>query len=400
MAENFGGFQAPDSKAAEPQNDPGKDERISQHAHDILAVPRDTEFLQSFLRVDLGGESEEEAEEEEDQDKRSGWLRVLHKKKESEAGPKDDQSKTKDQSDGQKKKRPEKVQEHEGMLTGKKTTFSQLKHDLRERHGAEGAVSPPAPGADGSGELGAMDQRRMRKWRRRRRSHRSIEEVYTDKDRAAAVNLGSRDIKQSLKMKRKQDRSQALQIPEEADPNAMLALSRRQMKAGRVSVALGFVNKALELQPEDVEALVSRSRCHLAIGQPANALQDAEAALTIEPGYIRGIYQKAEALYQLGDFEHSLMFYHRGYRTRPEMECFRLGVQKAQEAIQNTIGKKGPMPSRGSSSHLNSNGNSVTYLKPAVHQNKEHKKNKKTSMAYQESPCSSSRSSRQLLVNG
>lgn len=32
------------------------------------------------------------------------------------------------------------------------------------------------------------------------------------------------------------------------------------------------------------------------------------------------------------------MYYHRGLRIRPELEGFRLGVQKAQEAIENTIG--------------------------------------------------------------
>lgn len=51
------------------------------------------------------------------------------------------------------------------------------------------------------------------------------------------------------------------------------------------------------------------------------------------------IYQKAEALYHLGDFEHSLVFYHRGLHVRPELEQFRLGVQKAREAIENAIGK-------------------------------------------------------------
>lgn len=53
-----------------------------------------------------------------------------------------------------------------------------------------------------------------------------------------------------------------------------------------------------------------------------------------------GILQKAEALYHLGDFEHALMYYHRGLRIRPEMQEFRLGVQKSQEAIENTIGSK------------------------------------------------------------
>lgn len=63
---------------------------------------------------------------------------------------------------------------------------------------------------------------------------------------------------------------------------------------------------------------------------------------------IRAIYQKAESLYFLGQFEHSLMFFHRGLKLRPELNSFRLGVQKSQEAIEKTIGgfpKKSPKPS-------------------------------------------------------
>lgn len=49
--------------------------------------------------------------------------------------------------------------------------------------------------------------RRIRRIRRRKR-----EEEYTDKDRAAAVTLGSRDIKQSLKAKKKRDRKMNLSL--------------------------------------------------------------------------------------------------------------------------------------------------------------------------------------------
>lgn len=75
------------------------------------------------------------------------------------------------------------------------------------------------------------------------------------------------------------------------------------------------------------------------LGEPAKALQDAETALLADKNNIRGIYQKAESLYFLGQFEHSLMFFHRGLRLRPELTSFRLGIQKTQEAIENTIGE-------------------------------------------------------------
>ncbi|KFR11669.1 Tetratricopeptide repeat protein 25, partial [Opisthocomus hoazin] len=51
-----------------------------------------------------------------------------------------------------------------------------------------------------------------------------------------------------------------------------------------------------------------------------------------------GLYQKAEALYTMGDFEFALVFYHRGYRLRPELQKFRLGIEKSQQAIVNCIG--------------------------------------------------------------
>lgn len=79
--------------------------------------------------------------------------------------------------------------------------------------------------------------------RKRRRSRVRQEEVYTDKDRAAAVAAGSRDIKQSLKLKRKQDRSKALAIPEEAEPSTFLALGNYEMCRGDLQIALDFMNK-------------------------------------------------------------------------------------------------------------------------------------------------------------
>ena len=42
----------------------------------------------------------------------------------------------------------------------------------------------------------------------------------------------------------------------------------------------------------------------------------------------------------MGDFEHALVFYHRGCKIRPELHEFTLGVQKSQEAINNSIGCK------------------------------------------------------------
>ena len=53
------------------------------------------------------------------------------------------------------------------------------------------------------------------------------------------------------------------------------------------------------------------------------------------------MYQKAEVLYAQGEFEQALVFYHRGNKLRPEIQDFRKGIQKAEEAIDNSVGDPG-----------------------------------------------------------
>lgn len=120
--------------------------------------------------------------------------------------------------------------------------------------------------------------------------------------------------------------------------------------------------QALELNPGDQNALVTRSKCYLLLGEPAKGLSDAEEALAADTANIRAIYQKAEALYFLGQFEHSLMFFHRGLRLRPEMNMFRLGVQKSRQAIEKTIGGCVPktVPVRSSAATTARRGSTAT----------------------------------------
>ncbi|XP_025263746.1 tetratricopeptide repeat protein 25 isoform X2 [Camponotus floridanus] len=113
------------------------------------------------------------------------------------------------------------------------------------------------------------------------------------------------------------------------------------VKNGNYNKAIFLYNQALDMNPNDKDALIARSKCHLLLGDPQKALDDAEAALRLNPkdSNAKAVYCKAEALYHLGDFEMSLMYYYRGMRIRPEFDQFRLGVQKAKDAIQNVLRK-------------------------------------------------------------
>ncbi|XP_052806626.1 outer dynein arm-docking complex subunit 4-like [Mya arenaria] len=109
-------------------------------------------------------------------------------------------------------------------------------------------------------------------------------------------------------------------------------------KQGEYRKSIESYTLALELTPGEKNCLVARSKCYLQLGDMQSALNDAEASLQEDKDYHKGIFQKAQALYYQGDFEMALVFYHRGHKLRPELHEFRLGIQKGQEAIDNSVG--------------------------------------------------------------
>ncbi|XP_025218312.1 tetratricopeptide repeat protein 25 isoform X1 [Theropithecus gelada] len=116
-----------------------------------------------------------------------------------------------------------------------------------------------------------------------------------------------------------------------------MAEGERLYLCGEFSKAAQSFSNALYLQDGDKNCLVARSKCFLKMGDLERSLEDAEASLQSDPTFCKGILQKAETLYTMGDFEFALVFYHRGYKLRPDRE-FKAGIQKAQEAINNSVG--------------------------------------------------------------
>ncbi|TKC49346.1 hypothetical protein EI555_016887 [Monodon monoceros] len=110
----------------------------------------------------------------------------------------------------------------------------------------------------------------------------------------------------------------------------------------------------------DKNCLVARSKCFLRMGELEKSLEDAEASLQGDPTFCKGLLQKAETLYTMGDFEFALVFYHRGYKLRPDRE-FRVGIQKAQEAINNSVGSPSSikLENKGDLSFLSKQAESV-----------------------------------------
>ena len=167
---------------------------------------------------------------------------------------------------------------------------------------------------------------------------------------------------------------------------------------GRALDLYSFLGK-WQRSPMAREVLVSRSKCWIILGYPEQALLDAERALIlwdkdehpdddddgipsdylsgvgggtgkkskskvppgsyVQPGVVvetageeeveetrppiirdsyKGLLAKAEALYAATNFELAAVFFHRGNYERPDVQAFRLGVQKCRQAILNAIG--------------------------------------------------------------
>ncbi|KAF7269624.1 hypothetical protein GWI33_017349 [Rhynchophorus ferrugineus] len=143
---------------------------------------------------------------------------------------------------------------------------------------------------------------------------------------------------------RKRQKNKSSKLTKKKESKLWHEEANSHLKSGNLGKSLLCYDKALELNPVEKQSLVARSKCYILLGQPEKALKDAESALQVDKGYMKAIYQKAEALYYLGDFEHSLMYYHRGLHIRPDHEGFKLGVHKAQKAIENAIGSIGRRP--------------------------------------------------------
>lgn len=184
--------------------------KLSHHAQSLLKMARDTEFLQSFLRVDLGHDSDPE-------DTKSHNLKSALKKP-SDDTPHAAKASGRHDKAGAGTSSTDKQPHRDGDVTPRataKTTFSQLTRDMKL----------------------------TKKSRKKRGKETRQDFLYTDRDRASTVDMGSRDIKRDIKDKQRMDRSRALQIPDEADPGTLLALGNYEMRSGNVNIAINFIHK-------------------------------------------------------------------------------------------------------------------------------------------------------------
>jgi tetratricopeptide (TPR) repeat protein len=170
---------------------------------------------------------------------------------------------------------------------------------------------------------------------------------------------------------------------------------------GEFRKAINSYTRALELRPTDKNCLIARAQCYQQLGEADKALADANETLKQDAKFVKGLLMKAEAYYQMMHFEYALMYYHRGNKLRPEVQSFRLGIQKSQEAIENSIGERAGV-------HLENNGDLSYFYEEQM---KQQQKPKKLAASYskpavkteekierkQQSTCTDAKTVRELL---
>lgn len=107
-------------------------------------------------------------------------------------------------------------------------------------------------------------------------------------------------------------------------PAALIAEGDKLYINGDYGKALVMYDLVVANTPDDTTALVARSRCYTQLGDLEHGLRDAETVLKKDKKCQEALYQKAETLYQLGRYEHALVYYHRGHKVTLQFLTFKL----------------------------------------------------------------------------
>lgn len=181
---------------------------------------------------------------------------------------------------------------------------------------------------------------------------------YVDQQRDMGVVLGERDIRREI-MRHRGRLKNSLLADEADNPGFLLLLEQaeREARGGRHLLAARYLDRwgsvlgllhhdlvvrAVHIHPEDWNVRVLRGRSRAMTGRHQQALEDARTVLQEDPSSPGALIVEAAALYSLGDFEHSLVSYHRAARCHgllmAEREEVEEGVRRAEEAIGNAVG--------------------------------------------------------------
>ncbi|XP_071457854.1 tetratricopeptide repeat protein 31 isoform X6 [Marmota flaviventris] len=92
-------------------------------------------------------------------------------------------------------------------------------------------------------------------------------------------------------------------------------------QSGFYHEAVDLFTQALKLNPRDHRLFGNRSFCHERLGQPVWALADAQVALTLQPGWPRGLFRLGKALMGLQRFREAAAVFQETLRGGSQLDA-------------------------------------------------------------------------------
>jgi len=122
------------------------------------------------------------------------------------------------------------------------------------------------------------------------------------------------------------------------EANKYKALGNDAFAKKEYEEAIKHFTKAIELNPNDHVFYSNRSASYASLGKFEEALEDAKKCVSIKPDWAKGYTRKGLAEYYLGLYDEAEATYKKGLELEPNNAQMLEGLQKAQEAKQESAG--------------------------------------------------------------
>ena len=139
-------------------------------------------------------------------------------------------------------------------------------------------------------------------------------EFYVDKSRGIATGMGVKDVKETM-MDYEDQMAMCgkLSGDEILNLHILVEQAAHELRQHKPDKALTYLQMGLRKDKSCVEMLELKGKCYIEMNCYREALEAADAILVgqRESSNSTALAVKASALYNLGDFEHALMSFHR-----------------------------------------------------------------------------------------
>ena len=196
----------------------------------------------------------------------------------------------------------------------------------------------------------------------RQRMQAESEVVYVDTSRNISVNLGEEDLKEDME---EQGICTETEEPGGSTSTILHKEAIHHLKKKNMEQATNCVEKAQDmLESVDYSILTTQAELELQKGNYRVALKTSGIVLSEEKRNRKATFVKAVALFNLCNFEHALVLYHKAARMSPDSLVFRHGIIQCTAAITRVLDTPGCFEDASETISVNS---VIKYLKkPAV----------------------------------